>query len=129
MAAASNLTETSPLPDPGAAPAAKGAPVVVSPRVRADLGVLEAEASFRAGDYRTAADAYAALLRERPVELEPKRIGELMFQRVLAEIKAPSGEPGKVLDELERDPAFDVENRWQAEWNLARALQLKARPG
>src|SRR5204863_8818776 len=86
-------------------------------------------ASCRAGDYRTAADAYAALLRERPAELEPKRIGELMLQRVLAEIKAPSGEPGKVLDELERDSAFDIENRWLAEWNLARALQLQGESG
>jgi TolA-binding protein len=129
MGASSNVAQVPTLSDAASTPVTKIVPVVVSPRVRADLGVLEAEASFRAGDYRTAADAYAALLRERPAELEPKRIGELMFQRVLAEIKAPSGEPGKVLDELEHDPAFDVENRWQAEWNLARALQLQGEAG
>jgi TolA-binding protein len=32
-----------------------------------------------------------------------------------------------MLDELERDPAFDAENRWQAEWNLARALLAKGK--
>jgi cellulose synthase operon protein C len=95
-------------------------------RVRADLGVLEAEAWFRAGDYRTAADAYAAVLRER-ANLEPRKLGELMFLRVLAEIRAGSADAVNVLDELERDAAFDLENRWQAEWSLARALQLQGR--
>lgn len=100
-----------------------------SVRARLDLGVLGAEASYRAGDFRNAADAYAAVLRERPADLEPKRVSELMFQRVLAEIKAGSGEAARVLDELERDPAFDLESRWQAEWSLARALQLQAESG
>lgn len=105
----------------GAAPSAAGA----SPsRARMDLGVVEAEAWFRAGDYRNAADAYAAVLRERPADLEPRRTGELIFQRALAEIKAGAAGAGKVLDELESDPAFDPENRWQAEWSLARALLL-----
>ena len=89
-----------------------------------ELGVLEAEASFRAGDFRNAADAYAALLRERPVELEAARLASLIYMRVLAEIRSGSGEAAKVLDEVERDPVFDVENRWQAEWSLARDLQL-----
>ena len=103
--------------------------VAASPRFRAELGVLEAEARFRAQDYRSAADAYAAVLLERPRELAPGKIGELMFQRVLAEIKADSGEAAKVLDELERDPAFDVENRWHAEWSLARELQVQGSAG
>ena len=92
---------------------------------RADLGVLEAEAWFRAEDYRSAADAYAAVLRERPAGLETRKLGELMFQRVVAEINAGSGRAAAVLDELESDPAFDLENRWQAEWYLARSLRLQ----
>ncbi len=105
-------------------------------RARVDLGVLEAEARFRAGlaardrnDFRLAADAYATVLRERPAELELAKIGALMFQRVLAEIKAGSGDAGRILDELAGDPAFDVENRWEAEWSLARALQLQGAAG
>ncbi len=94
---------------------------------RADLGVLEAEAWFRAGDYRNAADAYAAVLSERPAGLEAKKLGELMFQRVLAEIRSGSTDAAKVLDTLENDPAFDLENRWQAEWNLARTLQVQGK--
>jgi tetratricopeptide (TPR) repeat protein len=107
----------------------KPPPVAISPRFKAELGVLEAEARFRATDYRSAADAYAAVLLERPRELGPGRIGQLMFQRVLAEIKAGSGDAARVLDELERDPLFDMENRWQAEWSLARALQVQGRAG
>jgi tetratricopeptide (TPR) repeat protein len=95
-----------------------------SGRARADLGVLEAEAYFRAADYRSSADAYAALLRERRADLEPSKLGALMFQRVLAEIRA-NGDAAKVIDELARDSAFDVENRWQAEWHLARDLQTR----
>jgi len=96
---------------------------------RARLGVLEAEAWFRAGDtddYRNASDAYAAVLRERPAGVPP---GDLMFQRVLAEIKSGSPNAAKVLDEIEADPAFDAENRWQAEWNLARELQTRGKDG
>lgn len=88
----------------------------------AQLGVLVAEAWFRARDYRSAADAYAAVLREPP---EGVPVGDLMFQRVMAEIDG--GTPAAaatVLDELSRDPNFDAVNRWMAEWNLARALQV-----
>ncbi len=93
---------------------------------RAELTLVEAEAWFRAGmtgsdrnDFRNAADAYEAALRERPANV---KAGDLMFQRVLAEIKAGSSNAAQVLDQLETDAAFDVENRWQAEWSLARAL-------
>ncbi len=102
-------------------------PALVETRGR--LGVLEAEAWFRAGDaddYRNAADAYAAVLRERPAGIPT---GDLMFQRVLSEIKSGSPVAAKVLDEVETDPAFDVENRWQAEWNLARELQTRGKEG
>ena len=109
--------------------AAKPPVVAISTQFRAELGVLEAEARFRAGDYRSAADTYAAVLLERPRQLKPERIGDLMFQRVLAEIKAGSGEAAKVLDELGRDPAFDLESRWQAEWSLAQALQIQGKAG
>lgn len=88
----------------------------------AQLGVLVAEAWFRARDFRSAADAYAAVLREPPAGVPT---GDLMFQRVMAEIDG--GTPATaatVLDELARDPNFDVVNRWKAEWNLARALQV-----
>ena len=104
------------------------------PEARAELGVVVAEAWFRAGDFRSAADAYAAALLNPPAIVRP---GDLMFQRVAAEIRAGEGEiaaggPGEAgalraaqaaLDELERNPALDAANRWRAEWNLSRALQ------
>jgi hypothetical protein len=102
---------------------------LVPARVLADLGVTEAEAWFRAGDYRSAADAYAAVLRERRSVMEPARVAELMFQRVVAEIRAGPADAGRVLDELAGDPAFDLENRWEAEWSLARALNLQGAEG
>lgn len=92
---------------------------------RAALGVLIAEAWFRARDYRSAADAYAAALSEPPAGVSR---GSLMFQRALAEIE--TGElagAARVLDELARDPGFDQVNRWRAEWNLARALQVQSK--
>lgn len=105
--------------------------------VRAQLGLLVAEAWFRAGqtanatggngaaDFRSAADAYVAVLREPPPGVTP---GELMFQRVLAEAEAGTPESAAaVLDQLATSPAFDAENRWRAEWNLARALQVRGK--
>lgn len=101
-------------------------------QARFELGVVEAEARFRAGlaagdrsDFRLAADAYAAVLRERPGRLEPKEVSGLMLQRALAEVRSGSADAGRVIDELARDPAFDLESRWQAEWSLARALQIR----
>lgn len=102
---------------------------------RAQLGLLIAEAWFRAGlragetggngaeDFRSAAAAYEAVLREPPPGV-PR--GELMFQRVQAEIEAGGPEQAsRLLDELARNREFDATNRWKAEWNLARALQAR----
>jgi TolA-binding protein len=92
---------------------------------RASLGVLVAEAWFRARDFRNAADAYAAALREPPTGITP---GELMFQRVLSEIEAGAPDAAaQVLDELARNKDFDAISRWQGEWNVARALQARGR--
>jgi TolA-binding protein len=94
-------------------------------QIRARLGLLIAEAYFRAEDYRNAAEAYKAVLNERPDGVAP---GALMFQRVLAEIRAANFDGQQLaavetlLDELARDPAFDPVNRWQSEWNFAQAL-------
>ena len=97
--------------------------------VRADFDVLVAEAWFRAGlhgndagDFRSAADAYATAESSRPEGVRP---GLLMFQRVQSEIEAGALPAAvSVLDELSRDPAFDPEDRWEAEWNLARSLEV-----
>jgi tetratricopeptide (TPR) repeat protein len=96
---------------------------------RAQLGVLQAEAYFRAAeigktaaDYRTAADAYGAALAEIPAGVQP---GDLMFQRVLSAINAGQlDEAERILDELSRDSRLGASHRWQMEWNLARALQV-----
>lgn len=92
---------------------------------RGEFALLEAEAWFRLGEYRDAADAYAAVLRERPPGLSPERVSALIFQRVLAEIRAGSPAAVAVLDEAAANREFRVDDRWQAEWSLARALQLQ----
>lgn len=93
--------------------------------MRAQLGVLVAEAFFRAADYRNAADAYGAALSDVPPGL---RVGDLMFQQVMSQIRAGAlDEAAARLDALAGNPDFDVVNRWQAEWNLARALQADDR--
>ncbi len=90
---------------------------------RAELGVLLAEAFFRAEDFRNAADAYDAALREAPLAASA---GLLIFQRVLAEIRADRLEAAAAqLDEAAAEPGFDAVNRWQAEWNLVREMQVR----
>ncbi|HEX2852848.1 MAG TPA: hypothetical protein VHO24_06390 [Opitutaceae bacterium] len=119
--------------------AAKARDALTAGAARAELGVLVAEAWFRAGrvaraegaegarDFRLAADAYAAALQDAPPNT-PR--ADLMFQRVLAEVEAGALDAAQtLLDELARDPAFDLKSRWQAEWNLARALQAAGRTG
>ncbi|MEX2043901.1 MAG: hypothetical protein WD941_01015, partial [Opitutus sp.] len=96
-------------------------PTPVASRARLNLGVLEAEASFRAGMqaertelsagagrvyYRNSADAYAAVLRERPADMGGRDAGDLMYQWILAEIRSGSGSAAQVIDELAAEPAF-----------------------
>jgi TolA-binding protein len=94
---------------------------------RAQLGVLVADAYFRAGDFRIAADAYGSAQREPPVAVTP---GVLLFQRVLAEINAAEtsldrlGAAQTLLDDGAGMAGVDPVSRWHAEWNLARALQV-----
>jgi TolA-binding protein len=96
---------------------------VIGPgRERAELGVLLAEAFFRVEDYRNAADAYEASLHEAPLAAPA---GVLIFQRVLAEIKADRLDAAaQQLDEAAGDAGFDPVSRWQAEWNLVREMQV-----
>jgi TolA-binding protein len=95
------------------------------PGVLSQLNVVVAESWYRARDYRSAADAYAGVVNSPPPGIKP---GDFMFQRVEAEIKAGALKDAEaVLDEQARSPRFDAVNRWEAEWNLARALQLDNR--
>ncbi|MBA4137000.1 MAG: hypothetical protein C0518_06760 [Opitutus sp.] len=94
-------------------------------RERSELGVLLAEAFFRSGDFKNAADAYEAALREAP-QVVPT--GRLIFQRVLSDVRAERlDEAARLLDEMAGNPVFDVESRWQAEWNLVREMQARGR--
>ncbi len=92
--------------------------------LHAQLNVLVAEAWFRAGDFRNAADAYAAVLNERPAGIDA---GALIFQRVQAEIEAGRLDTAQALaDQFAGEPDFArSENRWKMEWNLARALEAQ----
>src|SRR5208283_2987353 len=106
---------------------------------RAQLGVLVADAYFRAGDYRNAAEAYGSAQREPPAAVSP---GVLHFQRVLSEILDAQNlfdsaqaeaaqkrlkEAETLLDEAAAAPGGDAVSRWEGEWNLARALQVHGR--
>jgi hypothetical protein len=97
-------------------------------RERAELGVLLAEAFFRSGsfdptDYQNAADAYDAALREAPLAAPA---GVLIFQRVLSDIRADRLEAAAaLLDASAGNAAFDPVSRWQAEWNLVKAMQVR----
>ena len=95
------------------------------PAQRAGFAVLLAEAYFRAGDYLAAAAAYGQALDERPENISR---GLLMFQQVLSLIRAGDlDQAQRMLDQRATDPGLDVVNRWQAEWNLAKAMQVSGR--
>jgi tetratricopeptide (TPR) repeat protein len=118
--------------------ATKAREVLPAGEARAQLGVLVAEAWFRAGlssrsatDYRNAADAYATTLEEVPVGVAP---GLLLFQQLVAEVEVANSDeargdrdrfkrPQELLDKMAGNSRFDAVHRWQAEWNLARALE------
>lgn len=89
---------------------------------RAALRLLAAEASYRAEDYAAAAEMYATVIDAPPPGVVP---AEVMFQAMMAEIAAKQlGKAAEVIDRLAFDPRFDATTRWQAEWNLARELQV-----
>ncbi len=97
--------------------------VLTEGRERAELGVLLAEAFFRSEDYKNAADAYEAALRELPAVVPA---GTLIFQRVLADIRADQlDSAARQLDEVAASTAFDPTSRWQAEWNLVKEMQVR----
>jgi hypothetical protein len=96
--------------------------------LRGPFAVLLAESYFRAQDYRNAAGAYALALQERTLPAGVTR-GTLMFQQVLALLladrPAQTDEALQVLDRLAGEPEFDAANRWQAEWNTVKTLQVR----
>ncbi len=95
---------------------------------RGVFAVLLAESYFRATDYRNAAGAYALALLERTLPEAITR-GTLMYQQVLALLRsdqeAQLEEAVQTLDRLAAEPDFDPVNRWQAEWNLVKTMQVR----
>jgi len=97
---------------------------------RANLAVLLADCHFRAGvqannpeDFRNAANAYGLALSEHSAALSP---GDLYFQQVVSEIRAGSLDRAMaMLDDAEAQ--INPGDRWAAEWNLLKALQLVGR--
>ncbi len=105
--------------------ASKAREQLAAGQAHAELGVLVAEAYFRGSDFVSAAEAYGAALNELPSSVTA---GDLMFQQVVSEIHAQRLDVAvKLEDERAHDPRFDAQNRWQAEWNLTRALQADGR--
>jgi len=106
----------------------------ISPADRARLALLQGECFFRAGvqdntveDYRNAAEAYAAI-QAGGVMPEGVTPGVVFFQRVLSLINARTIEAAmRLLDDPAARVGVDAESWWQAEWNLARELQLLGR--
>ena len=92
---------------------------------RSKLRLLAAEALFRAQDYPAAASAYEVVLRELPPGVTAAQV---VFQECMAEIASGRLDvAAELLDKWSGDPRMDALTRWQAEWNLARALQIAGR--
>jgi hypothetical protein len=102
------------------------AQVELPPReVRAALGVMIAEARFKAGDFGAAEKAYATALDEVPVGVDP---GLLIAQRVVSLVQGGQldGAIGQ-LDRFAQDARLGQVQRWQVEWVLSSALQAAGR--
>jgi outer membrane protein assembly factor BamD (BamD/ComL family) len=98
------------------------------------LRLLAAEAWYRAAeevskdggtagaaDYTAAGEAYAVVAAEPPPGVTAASV---LFQRVMSELGAGrTARAAELIDQFASDARFDATTRWQAEWNLARALQ------
>ncbi|WP_404425660.1 tetratricopeptide repeat protein [Nibricoccus sp. IMCC34717] len=94
-------------------------------QLRTRLAAVVAEAYYRGRDFRNAADAYRVAIAEGGAD-GPS--GDLIFQWVLSLIEAEAlDEAQAALAQFGGDSRLDVVNRWQAEWNLARALRIAGR--
>ena len=105
--------------------AAQAAGAAGDASARAALRLLSAEASYRAKDYTSAAEAYAVAAETPPAGVAPAAV---IFQGIMSRIEG--GRLGEAADEIDRrgsDSRFDATARWQAEWNLAKALQAAGR--
>lgn len=99
--------------------AAQAATAATDPELASALRLLSAEASFRASDYQTAAQTYAQAADAPPLGVS---VDTVRFQQVLSLIEAGRLEQAaEILDQEASE--IGIETRWQAEWNLARALQ------
>lgn len=106
--------------------AAQAAGATQDKEAQASLRLLSAEAAYRAQDYITAAETYAAVIAAPPLGVSAAAV---MFQAVVANISGGRlGQAAEQIDQLAADPRFDATTRWQAEWRLARGLQA-ARQG
>ncbi len=92
------------------------------------LRLLAAEAWYRAAeeggaaDYAAAGEAYAVVAAEPPPGVTAASV---LFQRVMSELGAGrTARAAELIDQFTVDERFDATTRWQAEWNLARALQM-----
>lgn len=78
-------------------------------------------AAAGAADYVAAAEAYAVVAAEPPAGVS---VASVLFQRVMCELGAGrTARAAELIDQFAADARFDATTRWQAEWNLARALQ------
>ena len=101
---------------------------------RARLSLLQGECHYRAGiqdntieDFRNAAQAYGMVM-DSGIVPEGMTAGTIFFQRVVALIDAREIDTAaRLLDDPLVTGRVDAESRWQAEWNLARELQLLGR--
>jgi cellulose synthase operon protein C len=93
--------------------------------IKASLGVMMAEAYFLAEDYEAAAVAYGTALNEIPAGVSP---GVLISQRVLSLTRSKRlDEAVALLNRYATDGRFDVIDRWQTEWTMARAMEVAGR--
>lgn len=86
---------------------------------RARIGRLMGDCYFLNQDFASAAEVYGSIWRETP----PPERGTLLYQRVLAEIRAQRLAQAESILDRDGPETQDHDALWRAEWNLALALR------
>jgi TolA-binding protein len=94
--------------------------LIEDPSRRQQIGVLIADCFFLNSDFVSAAEAYAAAMRDLPAA----QAGRMLFQRVTAELRsARSDRAVGLLDAAHEAGGYPMTDLWRAEWNLLQWLR------
>ncbi|MFP4203942.1 MAG: tetratricopeptide repeat protein [Opitutales bacterium] len=96
---------------------------------RMELNRLIGDCYFLNGDYASAVGFYESARHQGVLAIEAKRRGDLFLRLVTAQVRAGEMDAAlQLIDDADFGGNIDPQDRWQAEWNVAQALQGNGQP-